>query len=128
MPTDSTAPFTSSDVTPAADPLRYIEADEPSPQATMRVRKRNGSTEPVAPSCSLVHVPIDLAVECTIDGELKSWLAFGAQKLEELRALADAAEAERPLSPRFAEARYVLANRGASTRTPIQRCGTAWPR
>lgn len=47
MPTDSTAPLTMSDPTPVADPPRNLEADEPSPQATMHVRKRNGSTEPV---------------------------------------------------------------------------------
>ena len=38
----------------------------------------------LAPSCSLLHVPIDLELETGIDDELRSWLAFAIQKLEEL--------------------------------------------
>jgi 5-methyltetrahydropteroyltriglutamate--homocysteine methyltransferase len=71
----------------------------------------------VAPSCSLLHVPVDLSVETKIDAELKSWLAFAAQKLDEIRALADAARSDSPSGPRFAEARSALASRRASTRT-----------
>ncbi|PZA06003.1 MULTISPECIES: 5-methyltetrahydropteroyltriglutamate--homocysteine S-methyltransferase [unclassified Meiothermus] len=41
----------------------------------------------VAPSCSLLHVPIDLSLETALDPELKSWLAFAIQKLEELSIL-----------------------------------------
>jgi 5-methyltetrahydropteroyltriglutamate--homocysteine methyltransferase len=33
----------------------------------------------IAPSCSLLHVPIDLALETFLDSEAKSWLAFAAQ-------------------------------------------------
>ncbi|KPU97371.1 5-methyltetrahydropteroyltriglutamate--homocysteine methyltransferase [Variovorax paradoxus] len=44
----------------------------------------------IAPSCSLLHVPVDLASEQKLDTELKSWLAFALQKLEELRVLAGA--------------------------------------
>ena len=42
----------------------------------------------LAPSCSLLHVPVDLSHEHTIDSEIKSWLAFARQKLEELAVLA----------------------------------------
>ncbi|HWD23941.1 MAG TPA: 5-methyltetrahydropteroyltriglutamate--homocysteine S-methyltransferase, partial [Acidimicrobiales bacterium] len=44
----------------------------------------------VAPSCSLLHVPVDLDSEpsAVVDDELRSWLAFGAQKLDELSVLA----------------------------------------
>ena len=38
----------------------------------------------IAPSCSLLHVPIDLALETGLDPEVKSWLAFAVQKIEEL--------------------------------------------
>ena len=34
----------------------------------------------VAPSCSLLHSPVDLAREDQLDAELKSWLAFAVQK------------------------------------------------
>ena len=44
----------------------------------------------VAPSCSLLHVPIDLALETGLDSEIKSWLAFSVQKIEELTALGTA--------------------------------------
>ena len=42
----------------------------------------------VAPSCSLLHTPIDLDLETSLDAELKSWLAFAKQKLQEVVALA----------------------------------------
>ncbi len=41
----------------------------------------------VAPSCSLLHVPIDLDRETRLDSELKSWLAFAKQKLAEVATL-----------------------------------------
>ena len=44
----------------------------------------------IAPSCSLLHVPVDLDGEQALDGEVKSWLAFARQKLDELRVLAAA--------------------------------------
>ncbi|OON59920.1 5-methyltetrahydropteroyltriglutamate--homocysteine S-methyltransferase [Massilia sp. KIM] len=44
----------------------------------------------IAPSCSLLHVPVDLAGEEKLDPEIRSWLAFAAQKLEELSVLATA--------------------------------------
>jgi len=42
----------------------------------------------IAPSCSLLHVPVDLDSEQKLDGEIKSWLAFAIQKLAELKVLA----------------------------------------
>ncbi|WP_045227229.1 5-methyltetrahydropteroyltriglutamate--homocysteine S-methyltransferase [Methyloterricola oryzae] len=42
----------------------------------------------IAPSCSLLHVPVDLDSEQRLDGEIKSWLAFAKQKLDELAVLA----------------------------------------
>jgi 5-methyltetrahydropteroyltriglutamate--homocysteine methyltransferase len=44
----------------------------------------------IAPSCSLLHVPVDLASEEKLDGEIRSWLAFALQKLRELKVLATA--------------------------------------
>ena len=46
----------------------------------------------LAPSCSLLHVPIDLDLERALDPELVSWLAFALQKLDELSLLARAFE------------------------------------
>jgi len=44
----------------------------------------------LAPSCSLLHVPVDLENEQELDGEVRSWLAFAVQKLDELNILAQA--------------------------------------
>ncbi len=44
----------------------------------------------IAPSCSLLHVPVDLDSETQLDPEIKSWLAFATQKLDELKILGDA--------------------------------------
>ena len=55
----------------------------------------------VAPSCSLLHCPADLDEENQLDEELRNWLAFAKQKLEEVvllqRALNDGREAVREL-------------------------------
>jgi 5-methyltetrahydropteroyltriglutamate--homocysteine methyltransferase len=41
----------------------------------------------IAPSCSLLHCPITLANEPTLDPELKNWLSFADEKLQEVVAL-----------------------------------------
>lgn len=41
----------------------------------------------IAPSCSLLHVPVDVQSETGLDAELKSWLSFAIQKLDELKLL-----------------------------------------
>lgn len=54
------------------------------------VRKRGTDHVEIAPSCSLLHVPIDLEQETGLDPDVKSWLAFAAQKMDELVTLASA--------------------------------------
>lgn len=44
----------------------------------------------LAPSCSLLHVPVDLAGETELDAELLGWLSFAVQKLDELCLLGKA--------------------------------------
>lgn len=72
----------------------------------------------VAPSCSLLHSPVDLGREDKLDAELKSWLAFAVQKCEEVALLAQAVD--QPEAPAvlaaLAESRAVQAARQASTR------------
>ncbi|MGO3868547.1 MAG: 5-methyltetrahydropteroyltriglutamate--homocysteine S-methyltransferase [Alcaligenes sp.] len=41
----------------------------------------------IAPSCSLLHIPVDVQSESGLDAELKSWLSFAVQKLDELALL-----------------------------------------
>ncbi|HXL09824.1 MAG TPA: 5-methyltetrahydropteroyltriglutamate--homocysteine S-methyltransferase [Gemmatimonadales bacterium] len=53
-----------------------------------RARERIGPDELwVAPSCSLLHVPVDLDLERRLDPDLKGWLAFAKQKLAEVVTL-----------------------------------------
>ncbi len=59
----------------------------------------------VAPSCSLLHTPLDLDLETKLDPELKSWLAFAKQKLEEVVALAKGDERAIQESSRAAKSR-----------------------
>jgi len=47
----------------------------------------NGERLMVSPSCSLLHVPIDVSREEGLDDELRSWLSFANQKLSELATL-----------------------------------------
>jgi len=42
----------------------------------------------VGPSCSLLHVPVDLDTEPALDDDMKRWFAFAIQKVEEIVALA----------------------------------------
>ncbi|WP_313506200.1 5-methyltetrahydropteroyltriglutamate--homocysteine S-methyltransferase [Stutzerimonas kunmingensis] len=44
----------------------------------------------LAPSCSLLHSPVDLEREDRLDHELKGWLAFAVQKCAEVATLARA--------------------------------------
>ncbi|MDP2224012.1 5-methyltetrahydropteroyltriglutamate--homocysteine S-methyltransferase [Nitrosomonas sp.] len=44
----------------------------------------------LAPSCSLLHVPVDLDNEQRLDADIQSWLAFSVQKLNEVEVLAKA--------------------------------------
>ncbi|MFI4938679.1 MAG: 5-methyltetrahydropteroyltriglutamate--homocysteine S-methyltransferase [Candidatus Berkiellales bacterium] len=44
----------------------------------------------IGSSCSLLHVPIDLQLENKIDPEIKSWLSFAVQKIDEIVILAKA--------------------------------------
>lgn len=46
----------------------------------------------LAPSCPLLHVPVDLERETDLDPEVKGWLAFAVQKLGELAILGKALE------------------------------------
>ncbi len=72
----------------------------------------------IAPSCSLLHVPIDLELETGLDPELKSWLAFAAQKMDELATLGIAlAQGRRAVSEKIGASGAVAERRRTSSRT-----------
>ncbi len=81
------------------------------------VHARLGERLWLASSCSLLHVPLDLQLEQSLDAELKGWLAFGRQKLEELallrRALVEGREA---VTGALAQNAAAMRARGASGR------------
>lgn len=71
----------------------------------------------LAPSCSLLHVPFSLEAETQLDAEVKSWLAFAVEKLDELRVLATAlSHGEAAVDDELHAARTALAARRASPR------------
>ncbi len=71
----------------------------------------------VAPSCSLLHVPVDLSEEKELDTELRSWMAFARQKLEEVALLARAATGNSAeVTEHLAENRRILQQRRSSPR------------
>jgi 5-methyltetrahydropteroyltriglutamate--homocysteine methyltransferase len=72
----------------------------------------------VSPSCSLLHVPIDLDLETSLDPDLASWLAFAKQKLGEVATLARALrEGHGAVAQALAESRQAAASRRASPLT-----------
>ena len=75
------------------------------------LEKRLGNRLWLAPSCSLLHVPVDLSLEPELDDELKSWLAFALQKLDELSLLKKTLHADEK------ERRLLLARNKAASRS-----------
>jgi 5-methyltetrahydropteroyltriglutamate--homocysteine methyltransferase len=71
----------------------------------------------LAPSCSLLHLPFDVERESGLDPELRGWLAFAVQRLEEVavvgRALNEGMEA---VSEQLAAAREAVASHRSSPR------------
>ncbi len=70
----------------------------------------------LAPSCSLLHCPVDLGLEKKLDAELRGWLAFSRQKLQELRVLADALDGKPEAEQALAQAREAIDARRRSPR------------
>jgi len=81
------------------------------------VQRRIGNRLWIAPSCSLLHVPVDLTSESALDPEIRSWLAFALQKLDELRILARALDHGRSqVQPELVENAAAVDRRRASPR------------
>jgi 5-methyltetrahydropteroyltriglutamate--homocysteine methyltransferase len=70
----------------------------------------------VAPSCSLLHLPVDLDREEGGDAELRSWLAFATQRLEEVSLLARSLDGDATARVGLRESATVLAARAVSPR------------
>ncbi|OPG84822.1 5-methyltetrahydropteroyltriglutamate--homocysteine S-methyltransferase [Stutzerimonas stutzeri] len=72
----------------------------------------------LAPSCSLLHSPVDLEREDRLDEEVKSWLAFAVQKCSEVATLARAIDdpQDAKVQAALARSRAVQAARAQSPR------------
>ncbi|MCF7750371.1 5-methyltetrahydropteroyltriglutamate--homocysteine S-methyltransferase [Bacillus subtilis subsp. subtilis] len=70
----------------------------------------------LAPSCSLLHSPVDLDLETKLDDELRGWLAFSTQKLQELRLLADTLDGQPQAEAGLAASRARIESRRQSPR------------
>ncbi len=69
----------------------------------------------LAPSCSLLHVPVDLELETELDKTVKPWLAFARQKLTELEVLRRAIEeGTAAAEPALSESRTAIRSRRES--------------
>jgi 5-methyltetrahydropteroyltriglutamate--homocysteine methyltransferase len=71
----------------------------------------------LSPTCSLLHVPYDVTRETGIDPEIRSWLAFADQKLDELVTISRAVNDGRASIAASLQAnRGVIASRATSQR------------
>ncbi|PSK33270.1 5-methyltetrahydropteroyltriglutamate--homocysteine S-methyltransferase [Nocardia seriolae] len=71
----------------------------------------------VSTSSSLLHVPYSLEAETAVDPVLRSWLAFGAEKIAEVRLLATALhEGTAAVADELSAARTAVASRATDPR------------
>ncbi|MET8627593.1 5-methyltetrahydropteroyltriglutamate--homocysteine S-methyltransferase [Kitasatospora sp. NPDC004669] len=72
----------------------------------------------IAPSCSLLHVPLDATAERDLDPQVRRWLAFARQKTDEVVTLARGlAEGRDTIAPQLAANRAARDSRATSTLT-----------
>jgi len=69
----------------------------------------------IAPSCSLLHVPVTLAAENKLNPDVKSWLAFATEKLDEIGTIALALRDPAAAEPELATADRALDARRSSS-------------
>jgi 5-methyltetrahydropteroyltriglutamate--homocysteine methyltransferase len=70
----------------------------------------------VAPSCSLLHSPVDLDAETKLDPEVRGWMAFAKQKLNEVALLAKASEGQSAIHDELSENAHFVESRRTSQR------------
>ena len=81
------------------------------------IAAKRGAQLWIAPSCSLLHVPVDVSSEHKLDPDVRSWLAYALQKLDELKVLATALNQGRDtVKGALAENQRAVAARRASPR------------
>ena len=85
------------------------------------VEMRGSQGLQIAPSCSLLFCPEDLDLETELDPEIRSWLAFAKQKLDEVAMLNAVANGnEHSVADSIAYHRQVLRSRHSSSKVVDQ--------
>jgi 5-methyltetrahydropteroyltriglutamate--homocysteine methyltransferase len=84
-------------------------------QALRPVHAALGERLWIAASCSLLHVPVSLSAERKLDGEIKSWLAFATEKLDEIRTVGVALDEPLAAESLLAQADAARASRRTSS-------------
>lgn len=83
-------------------------------------REKLGERLWVSASCSLLHCPVDLENETQMDSELKSWLAFGVQKLTEIVTIKRAlVEGKAAVAAELSQNQAAILSRQQSTRIHV---------
>ena len=81
------------------------------------IAKKLGDNLWIAPSCSLLHVPVDLSSEKKLDSEISSWLAFAIEKIKEIEVITTAINSGRAkVENELARNKQSLNSRKNSTR------------
>ena len=81
------------------------------------IAKKLGDNLWIAPSCSLLHVPVDLSSEKKLDSEILSWLAFAIEKIKEIEVITTAINSGRAkVENELAQNKQSLNSRKNSTR------------
>ncbi|MQA38477.1 5-methyltetrahydropteroyltriglutamate--homocysteine S-methyltransferase [Rugamonas aquatica] len=82
------------------------------------IAEKRGGKLWLSASCSLLHVPFTLAAETALDAEIRSWLSFATEKLDELYVLKQALQGDYDAATAAAleVSRAAIASRRASPR------------
>ena len=85
------------------------------------VDRIGGDAVHVAPSCSLLHLPVDLFQEDDLDPEIRSWLSFATERLDEVHAIHEVVDGRGDgVAAALAANRDAAGSRRASTRVHRQ--------
>lgn len=71
----------------------------------------------IGSSCSLLHCPIDLSLETTLEADIKNWMAFAKQKIQEIALISRGLNKGRSLiEEMLLESQEAVFSRGTSTK------------
>ena len=87
------------------------------PQVQAVVERIGDDAVHLAPACSLLHLPVDLAQEDDLDPEIRSWLSFATERLDEVHTIHEVVDGRGDgVAAALAANRNAARSRRASTR------------